>query len=194
MQKQDILIGDSTATMKLSLWDNLVNTLEPLKSYKIQNTSTRFFNNVKFLTSTKDTIAEQIKPLQNVAPAPIKQENQTITGTVTQVNINKNITCGNCRKKATVDHTTVIFRCNFCAMKQKVSSTITTLHENLNIKADDRAEKLTIFHAQLTTFIIGQHLEDLKNDTERLEEFFLNKESFEVSFDNDKIIQSIQLA
>lgn len=97
-------------------------------------------------------------------------------------------------KKATVDHTTVIFRCNFCAMKQKVSSTITTLHGNLNIKANDRAEKLTIFHAQLTIFMIGQNLEDLKNDTERLEEFFLNKESFEVSFDNDKIIQSIQLA
>lgn len=57
MQEQDtsILITDSAATMKLSLWNNLVNTLEPLKSYKIQNTYTRFFNNVKFLTSTKDT-------------------------------------------------------------------------------------------------------------------------------------------
>lgn len=94
------LIADSTATMKLSLWDNLVNTLEPLNSYKIQNTSTRFFNNVKFLTSTKDPIAEEIEPLQNVAPAPIKQENQKITGSVTQVNINKNITCGNRCKKS----------------------------------------------------------------------------------------------
>lgn len=57
MQEQDtsILITDSAATMKLSLWNNLVNTLEQLKSYKIQNTYTRFFNNVKFLTSTKDT-------------------------------------------------------------------------------------------------------------------------------------------
>lgn len=194
MRKQDILIADSTATMKLSLWDNLVNTLEPLKSYKIENTSTRFFNNVKFLTSTKETTAEQIEPIENVAPAPIKKENQKLTGNITQVNINKNITCGNCRKKATVDQTTLMFRCNFCAMKQKVTSTITTLHGNLNIKSDDRAEKLTIFHAQLTAFIVGQNLEDLKNDTERLEEFFLNKESFEVSFDDDKIIQSIQLA
>lgn len=57
MQEQDtsILITDSAATMKLSLWNNLVNTLEPLKSYKNQTTYTRFFNNVKFLTSIKDT-------------------------------------------------------------------------------------------------------------------------------------------
>lgn len=52
-------------------------------------------------------------------------------------------------------------------MKQKVSSTITTLYGTDNIKSDDRAEKRTIFHAQLTTFMVGQNFEDLKNDTER---------------------------
>ena len=53
-------------------------------------------------------------------------------------------------------------------MKQKVSSTITTLYGTHNIKSDDRAEKRTIFHAQLTTFMVGgQNFEDLKNDTER---------------------------
>lgn len=67
-----------------------------------------------------------------------------------------------------MDQTALMFRCNFCAMKQKVSSTITTLYGTHNIKSDDRAEKRTIFHAQLTTFMVGgQHFEDLKNDTER---------------------------
>lgn len=63
-----------------------------------------------------------------------------------------------------MDQTTLMFRCNFCAMKQKVSSTITTLYGTHNIKSDDRAEKQFSMQ-QLNTFMIGQNLEDLKNDT-----------------------------
>ena len=194
MAKQDILLADATATIKLILWDNLVNTLEAQKSYKIQHLSTRFFNNEKFLTSTKDTTTEEIETLQNVVAAPGKKENQKITGRVTQVGISSNVTCGNCRKKAKLEPSTVIFRCGFCSMKQKISHTITTLYGNINLKAGDKAEKLTIFHAQLTRFLIANNLEDMKEDTWRLEEYFLNKESVTVFYDEDKVIQSIEIS
>ena len=40
----------------------------------------------------------------------------------------------------------------------------------------------------------ANHLEDMKEDTGRLEEYFLNKESVTVFYDEDKVIQSFELS
>ena len=40
----------------------------------------------------------------------------------------------------------------------------------------------------------ANHLEDMTEDTGRLEEYFLNKESVTVFYDEDKVIQSFELS
>lgn len=52
--KQDVVIGDETGSMKLTLWNKDVNTLQDGESFLIENIQIRSFRNQKFLSSTRD--------------------------------------------------------------------------------------------------------------------------------------------
>ena len=57
--KQDVIVADLTGGIKLTLWNNDINTLEDEVSYNLQNIQIRTFNNKQYLSST-DMITELI--------------------------------------------------------------------------------------------------------------------------------------
>lgn len=70
IQKQELVVGDCSGSMKLTVWDDMVSKFERGKSYRIKQLSTGLFNNVKALTSTKATSSEVTEDIVNcVEPA-----------------------------------------------------------------------------------------------------------------------------
>lgn len=65
LKKQDVMVADQTGTIKLTVWDELVDKLQKGKSYSIKNLSTRLFQNVKALTATKATTYELGEDIPN---------------------------------------------------------------------------------------------------------------------------------
>lgn len=85
--------------MKLTVWDDMVSKFERGKSYRIKQLSTRLFNNVKALTSTKTTSSELIEDtVKCVEPADelgvVEKE-----GKITQVCLVMYFTCEIVKKK-----------------------------------------------------------------------------------------------
>ena len=74
MRKQDIILGDMSATIRLCVWEPLIGEFKVNQSYSIGNISTRLFTDEKFLTTTKGTTKEEIDPMENVHPLPPKEE------------------------------------------------------------------------------------------------------------------------
>ena len=53
--KQDVTLADSTAAYRGVLWEDNVDTLEELKSYKFNNITIRSFNGAKYFSMSKDS-------------------------------------------------------------------------------------------------------------------------------------------
>lgn len=109
--------------MKLTVWDDMVSKFERGKSYRIKQLSTRLFNNVKALTSTKTTSSELIEDTVNcVEPADelgvVEKE-----GKITQVCLVMYFTCEICKEKVSLpDDDTKFVRCSSCKMNMAKES------------------------------------------------------------------------
>ena len=55
MKKQDLLIGDSTGTARLALWETEVGTMEEEGSYRLGGLMVREFRKQKFLSTSKQS-------------------------------------------------------------------------------------------------------------------------------------------
>ena len=66
-QKQDITIGDSSGTLKFTVWQEEIDTMEEDVSYRISGVVVREFKGKKFLsTSKQDSFIEEIEGIGDV--------------------------------------------------------------------------------------------------------------------------------
>uniref|UniRef100_K1QWP4 Uncharacterized protein n=1 Tax=Magallana gigas TaxID=29159 RepID=K1QWP4_MAGGI len=106
IQKQEVIVGDSTATMKLTLWDEIVTKLEIGKSYRLNQLSTRLFQNAP---EDNDVIEKE--------------------GKITQVGLVMHFSCEMCKGKVALpDDDSKFIRCPSCKMKMAKE----TLQKSMN--------------------------------------------------------------
>lgn len=126
IKRQEITVADSTAAMKLTIWEELVSKLEVDKSYKILHLSTRLFQNAKSITSTKQTTISQIPDIINCAPA-IDSDVITKEGKITQEGLTYSYLCDNCKSKVDFSNQKFV-RCQSCKLKMTKES----LHRSIS--------------------------------------------------------------
>ena len=65
MNRKDIIIADSTASIKLALWDALVNQIQLEKSYLFKNVATRSYNRMNSTISRTVQCHEQYNSMNS---------------------------------------------------------------------------------------------------------------------------------
>lgn len=190
IQKQEVIVGDSTATMKLTLWDDMVTKLEIGKSYRLNQLSTRLFQNVKTITATKATSIESIDDLVNCLQAP--EDNDVIEkeGKITQVGLVMHFSCEMCKGKVALpDDDSKFLRCPSCKMKMAKETLQKSMNGTLCFSYGYQKVKLSIFSSTLFTMCIANHLS--VDNVENIEDFLLSN-SFRVAYSNEtKNVQNI---
>lgn len=196
--QQDTVISDSSGFTELVLWGSLVNAVDVNKSYRIKNVSTRYYKGRRHLTTTKTSTITEIDGIEHVQVPENPYANiTTITGSVTEVRVNKTLMCNSCTKKTvSIDETCKFARCPNCGMNQLTKTYTSCISATLNVKsngADGKKEKLVLFDTVLNNYLVVQQKEGLINDAPRLEEYFLeaNALTFEYS-EQDNIVHSIR--
>ena len=53
-RKEDIVVGDDTAKIRLTIWENEIGTLHIDQSYELTAVTVREYCGVKFLSTSKD--------------------------------------------------------------------------------------------------------------------------------------------
>ena len=53
-KKQDIIVGDSTGTARLTLWENEIGSIKEDNSYKLNGMTVREYRGIRFLSTSKD--------------------------------------------------------------------------------------------------------------------------------------------
>jgi hypothetical protein len=189
MNRKDIIIADSTASIKLALWDALVNQIQLEKSYLFKNVATRSYFNEKYITTTPATVVEETGQLENVVPVTDEEADNTISkcGRISQLRIQVVATCQCCKKKVTAESDEIFTRCPNCQMKLKAKNLTPTLHASVIFNSDDKIYKLVAFHAILSHFCTILGKEEFKTNTDLFEEYLLEKENVELAFDNNVI-------
>ncbi|XP_062598369.1 uncharacterized protein LOC134259779 [Saccostrea cucullata] len=189
IKRQEITVADSTAAMKLTIWEDLVSKLEVDKSYKILHLSTRLFQNAKSMTSTKQTTISQIPDIINCAPA-IDTDVITKEGKITQAGLALSYLCDNCKSKVDFSNQKLV-RCQSCKLKMTKESLHRSISGTLCFSSGYEKYKLTIFSSVLLTLATTNNPDS--DDNEVVEEYLLSN-SFKISFSQDnKTVLDIKL-
>jgi hypothetical protein len=107
LQKQEVMITDPTASMKLVLWGSYVNTLQPDQTYKFETfrvkepKADRYLNTPKTDNFTATTCEPFDQPLIEVEQDLEQLASSTITAQVVGIKtIYKTFACLTCKKKS----------------------------------------------------------------------------------------------
>ena len=190
MNKQEIVVGDQTGTITLTLWDQLVSQEILIgHSYNIENVSTRIKNGKKTLTTTKQTIISEAEvEIQEVKHTNDLDETVNVEARVLNVCIKSSMMCPSCKQKITLQSASAYVRCSQCGMKHKVSALCSSLIGTINFQRIDNQAmlKLTAFNSVLVNYLIKEQKEDLKNDVDSFENFLLDQEKIRVHYSPDE--------
>lgn len=190
LKKQDVMVADQTGTIKLTVWDELVDKLQKGKSYSIKNLSTRLFQNVKALTATKATTYELGEDIPNCVEGTLDSDENEKNGKITQAFLQLTFSCNNCKPKVIIPNDDSLFlRCSSCKMKMKKDSVQKSISGNVCFDFQEEKVKLSIFSSSIFSLAIANNLNT--SDIENIEDFLLSN-AFKIRFTNQtKTIQDI---
>ena len=60
-RKQDVKVGDTSGTMKFTLWGSEIGSMEEGKSYKISRAIIKEYNGEKYLSALREVLIEEIR-------------------------------------------------------------------------------------------------------------------------------------
>ena len=174
LHKQECIMADESAQIRLVLWEDDINKLVINKPYKLDKMKIRMYNDVKYLSVSSCTIIESIDDIGHVANPSSDSElipdrgNRLFNGSIVAVVSTDTYTsCINCKGKVNT-LTSIIGQCNRCKTKMKLSSCQETSTANILFKPigtgfGDELLRLVIFGDQIdniTSSIVADSVED----------------------------------
>ena len=132
--KKDVKVADKSASITVTLFENLIRQVETGKSYIITNLSTRNYDGPK-LTSTQSTSIHLAPNVESTSDVSISAEVTTIQGSIEQIQCFMKFKCPVCEKQITINdpHATKI-KCSSCNLKSNKTALKQTLTCRLNFK------------------------------------------------------------
>ena len=199
-------ITDSTGTIRLTLWGDLIQQASNHKSYSVTQVRIKTYDNAKYLTTTPSTT---LTPLEEHFNPPSDQLFQSLFDIdvifVDRVTLAEAfqtwLSCNKCHhsmtEKATLTETSTIIKCSNCNAVQPISSCATSASVRIAI----RNSKYELIWLKAFTPIIEEilHQSDAKltldASVEELYEAIFNTKNLTVSYSNtSNIIKKVQFS
>ena len=185
--KTECFAADETDSIKLIIWEDLIDKIFSSKSYHLKNLTVRVFDDEKYLNTNESTIVEEIDDLVNVNLTTSEIKENLLTGQCLAINIAKKQSCIICN--ATVgplpeDNET--YTCESCHNTCLTTSQKTKLVCTLTIKTEDgKLAAFTCFNDAIQSFLtsISNHTPLSEIDTEQLKILFLRAGSKQMIVD-----------
>jgi hypothetical protein len=210
----DVVFGDSTGAIIVTLWEDAIDKVEEQKSYLFSNFKVAYYKK-KYLNSTPTSdikeewedvelctasqkAADELKPKEKLV--------ETIIGSIVAVEAKKLLTCINCSSKlADTSEDAKVITCSGCNLTMRKASLQANVYANILVKNEDE-EMIGRFYASSSTLngmftslaatenynITAEKVTELsaKMITETL--LLVEKVLFEI-IKEDKVIQSMQV-
>jgi len=123
LKKQDLVVGDDSGSIRLTLWESEIGKMEVGCSYKLSDVMVREFRGQKFLsTSKKGTTIQKVEPLECVVegnitlPSTPKFESAKNVKVMGVSSLMTYSSCLKCRGKVTFDDD--VGECSKCGLVQ----------------------------------------------------------------------------
>ena len=92
----DCIVADVTGSVKLVLWEEMIDKIHSGKSYHIQGLTVRIFDDIKFVNTNEATVVSEIDDLGDVNLMSQQIQDNIITAHCIGVNIKKSTSCIAC--------------------------------------------------------------------------------------------------
>ena len=121
LKKQDAVVADHSQACRLVLWEELPNSVQVSKSYKITGATVKFYNGEKFLSTTENSEITEIDDLKEVNENTIDvRKNEYFTAEIVGVISYKGFSsCISCASKV-LDCCNGIGECSKCGLKVRM--------------------------------------------------------------------------
>ena len=168
--KCDCLVADETGTIKVVLWEEMIEKVQTGKSYHITNLKVRIFDDQKFANTNESTNAHKIEDITNSdREAPEVQEN-LITGQILTVDLKQTTFCiaynesldDNIQQEGMIT-------CPTCKMTTLASVFKTKLMCQVLLKTGDKMTNYTCFTDAIESFLKFANHERAVNDISKKE-------------------------
>lgn len=146
----DCFVADKTGTIKIALWEEIIDKIQNGKSYHFKNLKVRMFNDEKFLNTNEATTADEIPEISNIdMKTPEIQEN-LLTGQILGVDIKK-MSC--CIAEESAKESSEVITCTNCKMTTLASVFKTNLICQILLKSEDKITNYTCFTDAVDSFL-----------------------------------------
>lgn len=155
--KSDCLIADETNSVKLVLWEGIIDKIHAGKTYHFKQLKLGIFDDVKYLNTSEATDPQEIDDLQNINLTTPEIKDNTIEGRCIGVQIKRTASCIVCNmtiNEAQLESETVT--CNNCNMTTLSSICNTKLVAQIVIQTmqEKKILKFTCFNDAISSFLI----------------------------------------
>ena len=151
LQKQDVIIADSTAHIKLVLWGEYVNTLQLNKTYTLKNVRVKPTRFEHFLNTPKNEDFNAVEATEYTTPV-VEYEDEVDTTCMINATIlgvkqaSKALCCSGCQKRDVeiINPNKAICRSHSCQLQQRPSSCTTHWALRLLLKPDKGSKNILL--------------------------------------------------
>ena len=197
LKKFDVVIADETKAIKLTVWENILN-LDFGKSYIIEGVSVRSFNDEKYLTTTKYTVAKETENIISIEQEQPDSYGKVLIASVVAISVSTYKSCIICNTKLQVDEDSAsTIKCGKCKLTTFVNELLDSSITKLVLK-DDLSYSLytyTVLNTTMNTFLqkFANKIVTDFSESELLNLFSGKKFQFTVS-EKEKLVSQIKYA
>lgn len=165
IRKQDCIVGDSSASLKLVLWEEDVGCMDKGMSYKVDEAVVKCFDGIEYLSVGKLSAIEKIDDIGEVMEADEEEEENelclsasTRRGCVVEGEINGVLTCGeyhsciSCKSKVK-ELNDIIGECSRYKMVMKIAKC--SSGSMAKVLIGDKEEPATMFENVIAKIVDG---------------------------------------
>ncbi|XP_070564414.1 uncharacterized protein [Ptychodera flava] len=189
IDKQSVLVADSSGSVELTLWAGLIDTVDIDSTYTFTALSVRRYEFTTLTTTpqtaitTAGAIDHKETPIEDILPPT-----QLNIEEIVQVSAKMTTGCSACHTPIVTPPSTVRFvKCTFCFMRQKTTAMVTKYTCNVNVKtSDNQTMKLTIPNQIILDFFEEQQTPPM--DTDTLEEYLLDASHVQMSVRDNRVV------
>lgn len=142
-------ITDNTGQIALDVWNNLISQIQENKMYKFTNLSVRFWNGMRKLTTTTNTVVLEtpnplLEGLQVEDNSSPYQETTLLLSRIESIeSVEKYKICGHCAKRI-IQVQGLLVNCDHCHHKLRASSCPTKLCASIVVKNESTKLYLSV--------------------------------------------------
>ena len=153
--KSDSFIADDTDTIKLVLWENIIDCIHVGKSYHLKNLKVRIFGDEKYLNTNESTVYDEIEDIKDVNLTKPAIQHNLVNGQCIAVQLKRTMCCIVCNCQ--LDETKVeneMITCSSCGNTTLEGMSKTKLVARITVLSDDKnIFKFTCFNDALQSLL-----------------------------------------